>query len=205
MARYKHYDYAQTKMLPISFDRQILPGTFEYTLNHLIDEKIDLSIFEKRYNNDDGGAPAYDDRRSEAALERQQGVERDEGGSEEEGAEDAAGGGALAAEASGERSARLRRAAAYGGRTTSEDAERGDREGGEVSRDARGEDRPLGPARAEQPHGQRVGEDADQQGAYPRIDGFDRVFDRAHLAPVLAGCRLLSDAEAALPLRAGAL
>lgn len=60
MARYKHYDYAQTKMLPISFDRQILPGTFEYTLSHLIDEKIDLSIFEKRYHNDDGGAPAYD-------------------------------------------------------------------------------------------------------------------------------------------------
>lgn len=60
MARYKHYDYAQMKMLPISFDRQILPGTFEYTLNYLIDEKIDLSVFEDRYNNDDGGAPAYD-------------------------------------------------------------------------------------------------------------------------------------------------
>ena len=26
MAKYKHYDYRQTKMLPISFDRQILPG-----------------------------------------------------------------------------------------------------------------------------------------------------------------------------------
>jgi len=43
MARYKHYDYAQTKLLPVNFDRQILPGTFEYTLNYLIDEKIDLS------------------------------------------------------------------------------------------------------------------------------------------------------------------
>lgn len=60
MGRYKHYDYAQMKMLPISFDRQILPGTFEYTLNYLIDEKIDLSVFEDRYKNDDGGAPAYD-------------------------------------------------------------------------------------------------------------------------------------------------
>jgi len=60
MARYKHYDYAQMKMLPISFDRQILPGTFEHTLNYLIDEKIDLSVFEARYRNDDGGAPAYD-------------------------------------------------------------------------------------------------------------------------------------------------
>lgn len=44
MARYKHYDYAQTKMLPISFDRQILPGTFEYTLNYLVDEKVDLDL-----------------------------------------------------------------------------------------------------------------------------------------------------------------
>lgn len=60
MARYKHYDYAQTKMLPISFDRQILPGTFEYTLSELIDEHVDLSVFEARYKNDETGAPAYD-------------------------------------------------------------------------------------------------------------------------------------------------
>lgn len=60
MARYKHYDYAQMKMLPISFDRQILPGTFEHTLSYLIDEKVDLSVFEARYRNDEGGAPAYD-------------------------------------------------------------------------------------------------------------------------------------------------
>src|SRR5690606_29400610 len=60
MARYKHYDYRQTKMLPVSLDRQVLPGTFEYTLNYLIDEKIDLSVFEARYKNDENGAPAYD-------------------------------------------------------------------------------------------------------------------------------------------------
>lgn len=60
MAKYKHYDYRQTKMLPISFDRQILPGTFEYTLNELLDQHIDLSVFEDRYQNDEGGAPAYD-------------------------------------------------------------------------------------------------------------------------------------------------
>lgn len=60
MARYKHYDYSQTKMLPVSYERQILPGTFEHTLSYLIDNKIDLSVFEDRYRNDDGGAPAYD-------------------------------------------------------------------------------------------------------------------------------------------------
>lgn len=60
MARYKHYDYRQTKMLPVSYERQILPGTFEHTLSYLIDEKCDLSVFESRYKNDVTGAPAYD-------------------------------------------------------------------------------------------------------------------------------------------------
>jgi transposase len=60
MARFKHYDYGQTKMLPVSYERQILPGTFEHTLSYLIDNKIDLSVFADRYKNDDGGAPAYD-------------------------------------------------------------------------------------------------------------------------------------------------
>ena len=60
MARYKEYDYRQGKFIPISFDKQILPGTFEYTLNYLIDNELDLSVFDDRYCNDDTGAPAYD-------------------------------------------------------------------------------------------------------------------------------------------------
>jgi transposase len=60
VARYKKYNYAQMKLLPVSFDRQILPGTFEHTLNWLIDEEFDLSAFESRYRNDATGAPAYD-------------------------------------------------------------------------------------------------------------------------------------------------
>jgi transposase len=60
MARYKEYDYRQGKFIPISFDKQILPGTFEYTLNYLIDQELDLSVFDDRYCNDDTGAPAYD-------------------------------------------------------------------------------------------------------------------------------------------------
>jgi hypothetical protein len=48
MARYKHYDYGQTKMLPVSYERQILAGTFEHTLSFLIDHKIDnqMSVLE---------------------------------------------------------------------------------------------------------------------------------------------------------------
>ena len=60
MARFKHYDYGQMKLLPVSFQEQILPGTFEHTLNHLIDHEIDLTVFEHRYRNDETGAPAYD-------------------------------------------------------------------------------------------------------------------------------------------------
>jgi hypothetical protein len=36
MARYKDYDYSQGKFIPIHFDRQILPGTFEHSL-HIFD------------------------------------------------------------------------------------------------------------------------------------------------------------------------
>jgi transposase len=60
MARYKEYDYSQGRFIPIHFDRQILPGTFEYSLHYLIDNEIDLSSFDTRYRNDETGAPAYD-------------------------------------------------------------------------------------------------------------------------------------------------
>lgn len=62
MARYKDYSYGQMKMIPVAFERQILPGSFEYSLSWLIDHELDLSAFEARYRNDDGGRPAYDPR-----------------------------------------------------------------------------------------------------------------------------------------------
>lgn len=60
MARYKDYSYDQGQFIPIFFDKQILAGTFEYTLNHLINEEMDLSVFDERFRNDETGAPAYD-------------------------------------------------------------------------------------------------------------------------------------------------
>lgn len=60
MARYKEYDYTQGKFIPVYFNKQILPGTFEHTLHYLIDNEIDMTIFDKRYQNDKTGAPAYD-------------------------------------------------------------------------------------------------------------------------------------------------
>jgi transposase len=60
MARFKDYDYRQSKLLPVSFERQILPGTFEHSLTHLIEHELDLSPFDARYANDETGRPAYD-------------------------------------------------------------------------------------------------------------------------------------------------
>ncbi|MBI5188892.1 MAG: transposase [Nitrospirae bacterium] len=60
MAHYKDYSYDQGKFIPVFFDKQILHGTFEYTLSYLIDDEVDISIFEDRYRNDETGAPAYD-------------------------------------------------------------------------------------------------------------------------------------------------
>lgn len=59
MPRFKEYNQGQTVLLPVSFDRQILPGTFEYTLNYLVDEKLDLRIFHHKYSNNETGRPAY--------------------------------------------------------------------------------------------------------------------------------------------------
>jgi len=60
VARYKPYSYAQGKFIPVHFEKQILPGTFEYSLNHLVDHELDLSIFDERYRNEETGATAYD-------------------------------------------------------------------------------------------------------------------------------------------------
>lgn len=60
MARYKDVCYEQDKFIPVSFAKQILPGTFEYTLSYLIDHELDLSVFDARYKNDETGAPAFD-------------------------------------------------------------------------------------------------------------------------------------------------
>lgn len=60
MARYKDTNYDQMKMIPVSFESQILPGSFEYSLSYLIDHEHDLAAFDSQYRNDDGGRPAYD-------------------------------------------------------------------------------------------------------------------------------------------------
>lgn len=59
MAKYKPYSTSQGIFTPVHLSHQIQPGTFEYTLSHLIDNVLDLSILDSRFNNDETGAPAY--------------------------------------------------------------------------------------------------------------------------------------------------
>ena len=59
MARYKPV-HKGLKMLAVDFDRQVLPGSFEHALCHLVDHELDLAPFHARYQNDDNGAPAFD-------------------------------------------------------------------------------------------------------------------------------------------------
>lgn len=54
------YNYDQASMIVINFKDQLQPGTFEYAIHYLIDEKLDLSIFYPKFKNNDGGRPAYD-------------------------------------------------------------------------------------------------------------------------------------------------
>lgn len=59
MANYKPDLSCQSKFVPIDFAQQILPGTFESALSHIVDKHLDLTTFDDWYNNDNGGAPAY--------------------------------------------------------------------------------------------------------------------------------------------------
>lgn len=47
-------------MRPVHLSHQIQSGTFEYTLNHLIENVLDLSVLYSKFDNDETGAPAYD-------------------------------------------------------------------------------------------------------------------------------------------------
>jgi transposase len=58
MARYQFID-TQPKFLPVDLAAQLLPGTFEHALHHLLEHAIDLTPFDARYQNDTTGAPAF--------------------------------------------------------------------------------------------------------------------------------------------------
>ena len=60
MPKYLPYDYNQIEMVTINFSDQLQLSTFEYAIHHLIERRLDLTVFDVRYKNDDTGRYAYD-------------------------------------------------------------------------------------------------------------------------------------------------
>jgi len=60
MPRFKNYNYQQTTMVPVSLEDQITEGTLEFAIHYLLENEIDLSVFDEKFSNDETGCPAYD-------------------------------------------------------------------------------------------------------------------------------------------------
>ena len=58
MARFKYTDNSQSQLLVVNLKDQLLLGSFEWTIDYLIN-KTDLLLFEQNYHNDELGAAAY--------------------------------------------------------------------------------------------------------------------------------------------------
>jgi len=58
VARYQPID-TNPRLLPVNLAAQLLPGSFEHAVNHLLESVLDLSHFDARFTNDATGAPAY--------------------------------------------------------------------------------------------------------------------------------------------------
>jgi transposase len=61
MPRYKPVDRGPM-LVPLVLEEQIQPGTFEFALDRLVDNELDLSELDKKFKNDKEGASAYDPR-----------------------------------------------------------------------------------------------------------------------------------------------
>ena len=59
MAKYKSYNYSQTVMLSVSLEDQLMPGTIEFAIHTLVEERMDVSRFDERHRNDETGCKAY--------------------------------------------------------------------------------------------------------------------------------------------------
>ena len=60
MAKYKTYDYSQSLLIPVFLQEQLMPGTLEFAIHTLVEERMDMSVFDGKYQNDETGRRAYD-------------------------------------------------------------------------------------------------------------------------------------------------
>jgi hypothetical protein len=61
MARYKPQDH-NSLLRPVVLSERIIPGSFAFALNCLVDHELDLAPLDARFKNDEVGAGAYDPR-----------------------------------------------------------------------------------------------------------------------------------------------
>lgn len=61
MARYKPQD-RNSLLLPVVLSEQIVPGSFAFALDYLVDHELDFSALDAKFRNDEVGASAYDPR-----------------------------------------------------------------------------------------------------------------------------------------------
>jgi transposase len=59
MAKFIPYDYKQMVMPPIYLEDQLSPGTLEFAIHTLVETRMDLSLFDEKYKNDETGRSAY--------------------------------------------------------------------------------------------------------------------------------------------------
>jgi transposase len=60
MAKYKRYDFSQSLLIPVYFEEQLIPGTLEFAIHTLVETRMNMSIFDDNYQNDETGRHAYD-------------------------------------------------------------------------------------------------------------------------------------------------
>jgi transposase len=59
MAKFKAYNYSQRVFLPVSLEDQLIPGTLEFAIHTLVENRLDTARFETHYRNDETGRLAY--------------------------------------------------------------------------------------------------------------------------------------------------
>jgi transposase len=59
MAKYKQYDSSQSLLIPVFFEEQLIPGTLEFAIHTLVETRMDMSLFDNKYQNDETGRRAY--------------------------------------------------------------------------------------------------------------------------------------------------
>ena len=59
MAKFKDYGYSQDVLIAVSLEDQLKPGSLEFAIHTLVETRMDTSIFQDRYSNDETGRWAY--------------------------------------------------------------------------------------------------------------------------------------------------